>query len=547
MTVSFRQYHDQTDTLAEVSRPGREAIMHVQEISGIYAGGEMRLSSLGLGRREPIDLVCSYPEKLDIRLNLPTPEEEIALAQKISGGISFRSANFKIMEMAIMEEISGIEAEKLRAELFQTQDLSRSLERSSRDQSPSGKKLFRNLVAVTLKFDPDKEALEDLRESVADTLFRSKGIPLSSERGCRSEMVMCKGSSMSLYIAALEAFKSDRGIVAIPQGAFEPIPQAVEQLGAKATIVPTAQTGMLLTAQALEDTIERIGEGKIKVLVLINPSGVFGNFLSKDELEKIAEVAVRHDIKIINDELYAGLGDISASSGAASEPFVSFASLNVEVDGEEHSMHDRTVTIQGTSKVCPYLNQKLGFAVCGDKDVVSDMTLYITSRSSMPSASNILAMSAVWKQLDDIQGLHEMAYGDQIARLNECIEHANNVAGREIFSLTVLPQTGFFVGLSINAKDFESADVYTSRDLAEYLSGNLGLMTRPLGGMFVGETGGKITVRLNITSLDEGTSADMSERMGALSERIARGNPPTLDDARSAIWRAVDETGWSYF
>lgn len=94
--------------------------------------------------------------------------------------------------------------------------------------------------------------------------------------------------------------------------------------------------------------LERAITPKTKVLVVNSPGNPSGKVFTRTELEQIAEMACRHDLMVITDEIY--------------EYFV--------FDGREHislatlpNMSDRTVTIGGYSKTFSITGWRIGYSV----------------------------------------------------------------------------------------------------------------------------------------------------------------------------------------
>jgi aminotransferase len=108
-----------------------------------------------------------------------------------------------------------------------------------------------------------------------------------------------------------------------------------------------------VTMQAPEWTfdiqeLERAITPKTKALVVNTPGNPSGKVFTRKELEQIAEIACRHDLMVITDEIY--------------EYFV--------FDGREHisvatlpNMADRTITIGGYSKTFSITGWRIGYSV----------------------------------------------------------------------------------------------------------------------------------------------------------------------------------------
>ncbi len=93
--------------------------------------------------------------------------------------------------------------------------------------------------------------------------------------------------------------------------------------------------------------IETVYTDKTKAFVLNTPSNPTGMMYTREELEKIAEFAVSHDIYVISDEMYEYLTYDGAEH-------ISIASLGKEI-------YDRTITVSGLSKSYAMTGWRIGY------------------------------------------------------------------------------------------------------------------------------------------------------------------------------------------
>lgn len=90
----------------------------------------------------------------------------------------------------------------------------------------------------------------------------------------------------------------------VPCPAYNPYQQATELCDAVVVKIPMGmQTNFTLTAEMIEPHITP----RSKILVLINPNNPTGSVTPPDEVRKIAELARKHDLIVISDEIYAKL------------------------------------------------------------------------------------------------------------------------------------------------------------------------------------------------------------------------------------------------
>jgi aspartate aminotransferase len=93
--------------------------------------------------------------------------------------------------------------------------------------------------------------------------------------------------------------------------------------------------------------IEEACTDKTKALILNTPNNPTGMVYSREELEEIAEVAIRKNIYVVADEMYENLI-------YKDEPHVSIASLNDEI-------YKRTITCSGVAKSYAMTGWRIGY------------------------------------------------------------------------------------------------------------------------------------------------------------------------------------------
>tara|TARA_Y100001954_G_scaffold21024_1_gene19173 strand:- start:1586 stop:2770 length:1185 start_codon:yes stop_codon:yes gene_type:complete len=114
-----------------------------------------------------------------------------------------------------------------------------------------------------------------------------------------------------------------------------------------------AEEQFSVTAAAIEAAIT----DKSKVLVLNFPTNPTGGTMTREELQPIADLAVKHNLIVITDEIYAEL--------TFEGEHVSIASLP--------GMQERTIFLHGFSKAYAMTGFRIGFA-CGSEPLVGAMT-----------------------------------------------------------------------------------------------------------------------------------------------------------------------------
>ncbi len=122
--------------------------------------------------------------------------------------------------------------------------------------------------------------------------------------------------------------------------------------GVPVPIVTSEENGFRLTPEDIEKKITP----KSKVLILSFPNNPTGAVMNREDLTALAEVAIKHDLIVISDEIYCEL----TYDG---EP-VSIASIP--------GMKDRTILVSGLSKAFAMTGWRIGYVAC-HPDFIAEM------------------------------------------------------------------------------------------------------------------------------------------------------------------------------
>jgi cysteine-S-conjugate beta-lyase len=95
------------------------------------------------------------------------------------------------------------------------------------------------------------------------------------------------------------------------------------------------------------------------ILILCNPQNPTGRSFGREELEAIAELAIRHDVTVISDEVHSALTLPGANHTV-------FAMLGDEIAA-------RTLTVTAASKAWNFGGLKCGFAVAGSDEMADKL------------------------------------------------------------------------------------------------------------------------------------------------------------------------------
>ncbi len=178
-----------------------------------------------------------------------------------------------------------------------------------------------------------------LRQAIADHLQSRYGLSYDP----RHEICVTVGVSEGVD-AALRALVDPGDEVVTPDPGYVAYEAGILFAGGVPVPVPTyAKDGFEVKAAALEAAITP----RTKVILFGNPNNPTGSVIERDELEAIADVARRHDVLVIVDEVYSRL--------TYGVEHTCFASLP--------GMRERTVLLDGFSKAYAMTGWRVGYAV----------------------------------------------------------------------------------------------------------------------------------------------------------------------------------------
>lgn len=182
--------------------------------------------------------------------------------------------------------------------------------------------------------------IEPLRAAIAENYGSIYGWKVAP-----SQVVVSPGGKFSCYLGVL-ATCSPGDEVIIPAPFWVSYPEMVKLAGATPKIVlADDRTGFKLTPAQLEAAITP----KTKLLILNSPSNPTGAVYTRAELAALVEVAVRHNLYILSDEMYEHLVYDGAKPTC-------IATLSPEAEA-------RTLVVAGFSKTYSMTGWRIGTTV----------------------------------------------------------------------------------------------------------------------------------------------------------------------------------------
>ncbi len=209
-----------------------------------------------------------------------------------------------------------------------------------------------------------------LRESVAAFLERWHRLRTAPDR-----VVITPGAKPVMFFVMLALCQAGDEVI-YPNPAFPMYESIAAFTGAKPVPLPLREENEFRIDPA---ELERLITPRTRLLILNSPHNPCGSALTKDDCEAIAEIAMRHDLTVLSDEVYWA---IRYDGGHASV---------LDVDG----MAERTILLDGWSKTFAMTGWRLGFGVLPPALVEPVTRLIINSVSCTSAFSQHAARAAL--------------------------------------------------------------------------------------------------------------------------------------------------------
>ncbi|MCX7724224.1 MAG: pyridoxal phosphate-dependent aminotransferase [Thermodesulfovibrio sp.] len=283
--------------------------------------------------------------------------------------------------------------------------------------------------------------IDELKEAIIEKLEIENGLKYSKE----NILVSC-GAKHSLYNIAQALFGPGDEVI-IPAPYWVSYPDQVLINDAKPVIVETyEEDNFMLRPEMLESKIT----DKTKALILNYPSNPTGFIYSKEVLERIAEIVLKHNIYVISDEIYEKL----IYDG---QKHISIASLDDEIK-------EKTIVVNGLSKAYAMTGWRIGYAA-GPVEIIKTMTNIQSQSTSNPTS---IAQKAAVAALRGPQDCVEKMRREFEKRRNYLVEALNKINGISC----KMPNGAFYVFPNIKSilgKNTDNFKINSSMDLSIYL------------------------------------------------------------------------------
>jgi len=219
-----------------------------------------------------------------------------------------------------------------------------------------------------------------LRQAIADYLWQTRGLRIASE-----EVLVAPGCKMALSLAMLALIEPGDEVL-YPDPGFPIYPSFTRGLGA------TAVPFFLEEKNQFQPDIAEIAakiSPRTKVLIFNSPNNPTGTVVSDAALAQFAELAAKHDLWVLSDEIYARILFGGTYKSIWALP----------------GMAERTVIIDGFSKSFAMTGWRLGYAVA-PRQVIDAMDLLVLN--TFTCAAEFTQVAAIEALRDSTDAVNAM-------------------------------------------------------------------------------------------------------------------------------------------
>lgn len=292
--------------------------------------------------------------------------------------------------------------------------------------------------------------LPPVREAIAASMTRRGGVPVGAD-----QVVVVPGSKNILHFALLSCVEEGDEVI-LPDPGYPVYASLTDFVGAVArpiTLREDRQFGMDM------DEFESLITPKTRMVIINSPQNPTGGVLSAAELDRLAELSIRHDLLVLSDEIYSRICFTELPRPIWSRP----------------GMAERTIVLDGLSKTYAMCGWRLGFGVMPQELAKRMETLLINTSSCAAAFTQLAAVEALESESSELSVAKMVA--EFRRRRDTIVAGLNDIPGFRCG----LPDASFYAFPNITGTGF------TSRELAARLLQEAGVAT--LAGEAFGEAG----------------------------------------------------------
>ncbi|KAL3990757.1 Aminotransferase class I and II family protein [Acanthocheilonema viteae] len=278
-----------------------------------------------------------------------------------------------------------------------------------------------------------------LTNALAKLYSNTLGVAVDAQQN----VLVTVGAYLSLYYSFMGWLNEGDEVIVLDPAFDCYIPQIRMAGGVPVPVVltlplePRTSKDYTLNAKAIEEKISK----RTKMIVLNNPHNPTGKLFTQEELEKIADIVIRHNLLVVADEVYEWhvYGD---------KKMIRFASLP--------DMYKRTITIGSAGKAFSVTGWKLGWSIAPTELLEPLRRIHQNCVFTCPTPIQQAVAEAFEKELDVI-GINPTQSYLMKGITSELIQQRDRMASilRSAGMKPIIPDSGYFM-----VADFSQLDEF---------------------------------------------------------------------------------------
>ena len=318
---------------------------------------------------------------------------------------------------------------------------------------------LKTVTRKTLEYSPS-EGYPGLREKLVG-YYKKYGIDVKPE-----EIIVTCGGSEAILLGFLTCLDPDDEIIMVEPGYANYISFAKTAHLKVKTVTSRIEDGFKLPpVEAFEEAITP----RTKAILLCNPSNPTGYVYTPEELQKIKEIVVKHDLFLFSDEVYREF----VYNG---KPYMSAMQLGIP---------ENVIMIDSVSKRYSECGIRIGMLVTHNKLVHDTVMKFCQARLSPPLLGQIVAEASI----EGTEEYSKECFDEYKARRDFFIKGLNEIPG--VYS--PMPEGAFYTVASLPVEDTEDFCRWLLTDFR--LDGET-VMMAPAAGFYSTPGLGKNQVRM---------------------------------------------------
>jgi aspartate/methionine/tyrosine aminotransferase len=222
--------------------------------------------------------------------------------------------------------------------------------------------------------------LPELRHAIASYVNRTRGTSFTP-----NEVVVTPGGKPIMFFVILALLEAgDEAIY--PDPGFPIYGSMINFVGAKPVPIPLREEREF---RIDVDELERLITPRTRLLIINSPANPTSGVLERSDLERIAQLAVEHDLIVLSDEIYSEILYEGEHISIATMP----------------GMRERTIVLDGFSKTYAMTGWRLGYGLMPEDLAAEIGKLMVNSVSCTSVAVQRAGIEALEGRQDDVRAM----------------------------------------------------------------------------------------------------------------------------------------------